>query len=98
MVELLPEAFEAISMWPRRNCRSWWFHIFHSLLSIRISSTIYWSNIRLCDLAFADWAFLVVGVNIKPLIQARPAEKMAAGRDYRLTSHIKTYVTLKSGG
>jgi hypothetical protein len=49
------------------------------------------------DLALADRALTVVGVNMEPLIEALPAEEMAALGDDGFGSHVKADVALKVG-
>lgn len=47
------------------------------------------------DLTLANRALTVVGVDMEPLIEALPAEEMAALGDNRFSSHVKADVALE---
>jgi len=49
-------------------------------------------------LALADRALTVVRVDMEPLIEALPAEEMAALGDHRVSGHVKADVALEVGG
>lgn len=61
----------------------------------RAAASIDWYNGIVSDLALADRALTVVGVDVDPLVEALPAEEMAALCHNWVISHLKADVALE---
>lgn len=64
----------------------------------RAAASIDGYNGIISDLALANRALAVVGVDVEPLIEALPAEEMAALGDDGVRGHVEADVALEVGG
>ena len=62
---------------------------------IRVPPAVERDDLLLADARLADGADLAVGPRLQPLVQARPAEEVAAHRDHRVARHVQADVALE---